>query len=152
MGSVYDEFSHRDGPNILKKVGADSSVQFKELMTPEQWSRYSDRSPNGFIKLAIMDMGTNSIVWLASNRFTGEKVALRQLPSLENPLAKNEMLFYSKVFNHTGMLDLKPTSNPKLTQLPGIPHIIQLHEKIDDSKDIGFSYELGKKPLSEWLF
>mgnify|MGYP000338921436 FL=1 len=56
-------------------------------MTEEQWDRYGDRSPNGFTKLAIMDIGPNSIVWLASNRFTGEKVALRQIPSYEEPLA-----------------------------------------------------------------
>ena len=35
MGSVYEEFSARDGPQILKKVGGDLDVQFKELMTPE---------------------------------------------------------------------------------------------------------------------
>ena len=108
MGSVYVGQSYRDGPHILKKVGGDSSVQFKELMTGEQWDRYGDRKPNGFIKIAIMDIGKNSIVWLASNKFTGEKVALRQIPSYEEPLAKNEMFFYTAVFNHTGMLDTVP--------------------------------------------
>jgi hypothetical protein len=41
-----------------------------------------------------MDIGPNSIVWLASNRFSGEKVALRQIPSYEEPMAENEMKFY----------------------------------------------------------
>lgn len=86
MSSVDDECSYREGPHILKKIGGDSS-EFKELMTEDQWQRFGDRKPNGFIKIAIMDIGKNSIVWLASNRFTGEKVALRQIPSYEEPLA-----------------------------------------------------------------
>lgn len=83
-------------------------------MTEEQWNRYGDRSPNGFIKLAIMDIGPNSLVWLASNRFTREKVALRQIPSYEEPMAKNEIKFYETVFNHSGVLDLSPQQNSKL--------------------------------------
>jgi hypothetical protein len=46
-------------------------------MTADEWYRYGDRCPNGFIKLAIMDIGPHSIVWLASNKFTNEKVAMR---------------------------------------------------------------------------
>ena len=76
-GCAWDDLTYRDGPDIIKKIGGDSNVLFKELMTQEQWERYGDRSPNGFIKKAILDIGKNSIVWLASNRFTGEKVALR---------------------------------------------------------------------------
>ena len=67
-----------------------------------------------------MDIGPNSIVWLASNRFTGEKVALRQIPSYEEPLAENEMNFHSTVFNHTGVLDLNPKCNQKLSQMIGV--------------------------------
>lgn len=121
-------------------------------MTEEQWDRYGDRSPNGFIKLAIMDIGPNSVVWLASNRFTGEKVALRQIPSYEEPLAENEMKFHSLIFNHSGMLDLNPSCNPKLSQMIGVQNIVRLHEKINESKDVWFSYNLGKKPLSEYMF
>jgi serine/threonine protein kinase len=122
-------------------------------MTPEQWERYGDRCPKGFIKLAIMDIGPHSIVWLASNKFTNEKLALRQIPSIESrPLAKNEMTFYSAVFNHTGMFDTVPPSNPKLANMEGIKHIVRLHERIEDSRDLWFSYKMGRKPLSEWLF
>ena len=36
--------------------------------------------------------------------------------------------------------------------MEGIYNIVTLHEKIEDPKDVWFSYKIGKKPLSEWLF
>ena len=62
------------------------------------------------------------------------------------------MTFYEEVFNHNGVLDLNPRLNQKLAQMQGLSNIVRLHEKINDSKDIWFSYELGRKPLSEYLF
>ena len=34
----------------------------------------------------------------------------------------------------------------------GVQNIVRLHEKINESKDVWFSYNLGKKPLSEYMF
>ena len=50
------------------------------------------------------------------------------------------------------MLDLNPSCNPKLSQMIGVQNIVRLQEKINESKDVWFSYNLGKKPLSEYMF
>ena len=102
-----------------------------------------------------MDIGANSVVWLASNKFTGEKVALRQIPKdfgTASDLELNEMSFYETVFNHTGMLDTTPQSNKNLQDFEGLNYIVKLNEKIEDDKDSWFSYPIGRKSLSEWMF
>ena len=84
------------------------------------------------------------MVWLAKDKETGEKVALKQFPktnsSTIDPSAQNEIHIGQKI------------SDCESEGFPGLANIAALLNVVEDNKDIWLVYEVGASALGSLLF
>ena len=138
-GEPERQLSTKPAPQKPQTPAASSGYNLSD----HEKSVYGNRIPSGFKKLDLLGKGGCAIVWLAKHQETGKKVAIKQFPKkADYSSGKVEALILQRIFQ----TEIDPS------EFPGIKHIAELLDIVEDKKDLWLVYELGGMTLTKNLF